>query len=143
MSGLAVCAFMFGPFVRHLDVLLVLRRLTPSPGERNALGAGRVRVSTPDGSRERRMSSPPMQHLVRVLRQNGLIRFIEHFAELFPTAHLKDLVVDEVGPNRQVLVGGRRVVNFGSDSFLGLDQDPRVQEALVRGVEQVKRIFSK
>ena len=75
-----------------------------------------------------------MQHLVRVLRQNGLIRFIEHFAELFPTAHLKDLVVDEVGPNRQVLVGGRRVVNFGSDSFLGLDQDPRVREALVRGV---------
>jgi 7-keto-8-aminopelargonate synthetase-like enzyme len=26
------------------------------------------------------------------------------------------------------------VTNFGSDSFLGLDQDPRVQEAVVRGV---------
>jgi glycine C-acetyltransferase len=80
------------------------------------------------------MSSPPMRHLVRVLRQNGLIRFIEHFAELYPTAHLKDLVVDEVGPNREVVVGGRRVVNFGSDSFLGLDQDPRVREAVVRGL---------
>jgi 7-keto-8-aminopelargonate synthetase-like enzyme len=80
------------------------------------------------------MSSPSMQHLVRVLRQNALIRFIEHYAEQFPTAHLKDLVVDEVGPGREIVVGGRRVVNFGSDSFLGLDQDPRVQEALRRGV---------
>jgi 7-keto-8-aminopelargonate synthetase-like enzyme len=75
-----------------------------------------------------------MQHLVGVLRQNGLIRFIEHFAELFPTAHLKDLVVDEVGPNRTMVVAGKSVVNFGSDSFLGLDQDSRVQEALRRGV---------
>jgi 7-keto-8-aminopelargonate synthetase-like enzyme len=75
-----------------------------------------------------------MQHLARVLRQNGLIRFIEHFAELFPTSHLKDLVVDHIGPNRQIVVGGRSVINFGSDSFLGLDQDPRVQQAIVRGV---------
>jgi 7-keto-8-aminopelargonate synthetase-like enzyme len=71
-----------------------------------------------------------------VLRQNGLIRFIEHFAELFPTAHLKDLVVDEIGPGRRIVVGGRAVVNFGSDSFLGLDQDPRVQEAVRRGLEK-------
>jgi 7-keto-8-aminopelargonate synthetase-like enzyme len=75
-----------------------------------------------------------MQHLVGVLRQNGLIRFIEHFAELFPTTHLKDLVVDEIGPDRAMVVAGKSVVNFGSDSFLGLDQDPRVQEALRRGV---------
>ena len=46
------------------------------------------------------MSSHPMQHLAHVMRQNGLIRFIEHFAELFPTAHLKDLVVDQIGPDR-------------------------------------------
>ena len=69
------------------------------------------------------MSDSPMQHLTSVLRQNGLIRFIEHFAELFPDAHLKDLVVDELGPNREMVVQGRRVINFGSDSFLGLDQD--------------------
>jgi 7-keto-8-aminopelargonate synthetase-like enzyme len=75
-----------------------------------------------------------MQHLAAALRQNGLIRFIEHFAELFPTSHLKDLVVDRVGPNRVIEVAGRTVVNFGSDSFLGLDQDPRVQEAIRRGV---------
>src|SRR2546425_1016643 len=78
----------------------------------------------------------PMQGLARQLRQNGLIRFLEHFAERFPTAHLKDLVVDEIGPDRQMEVAGRRVINFGSDSFLGLDRDPRVQEAVIRGVEK-------
>jgi 7-keto-8-aminopelargonate synthetase-like enzyme len=75
-----------------------------------------------------------MQHLAAVLRQNGLIRFIEHFQALFPTSHLKDLTVDRLGPNREMEVAGRSVINFGSDSFLGLDQDPRVQEAIARGV---------
>src|SRR5947209_18649482 len=78
----------------------------------------------------------PMQQLAKALRQNGLIRFIEHFAALFPETHLKDLVVDELGPNREMQVNGRPVINFGSDSFLGLDQDPRVAEALVRGVRR-------
>jgi glycine C-acetyltransferase len=82
------------------------------------------------------MSDLPMTKLARVLRQNGLIRFIEHFAEQFPTAHLKDLVVDEIGPGREILVNGRRVINFGSDSFLGLDQDPRVQEAVRKGAKR-------
>lgn len=76
-----------------------------------------------------------MQHLVGALRQNGLVRFIEHFAELFPTCHLKDLVVDRMGPDRVIEVEGRTVVNFGSDSFLGLDQDERVLEAVRRGLE--------
>jgi 7-keto-8-aminopelargonate synthetase-like enzyme len=78
----------------------------------------------------------PMQQLAKALRQNGLIRFIEHFAALFPETHLKDLIVEELGPNREMQVNGRAVINFGSDSFLGLDQDPRVAEALVRGVQR-------
>jgi 7-keto-8-aminopelargonate synthetase-like enzyme len=82
------------------------------------------------------MTHSPMKKLAHVMRQNGLIRFIEHFAELFPTSHLKDLIVDEVGPGRVIWVNGRRVVNFGSDSFLGLDQDPRVQEAVRQGVRK-------
>jgi len=77
-----------------------------------------------------------MQHLTRVLRQNGLVRFVEHFGELFPTAHLKDLVVERIGPNREIQVGGKTVVNFGSDSFLGLDQDPRVLDAVRGGLER-------
>src|SRR3954453_1446009 len=82
------------------------------------------------------MSDSPMQLLAGAVRQNGLIRFIEHFAELFPTSHLKDLVVDRVGPGRRIEVGGRTVINFGSDSFLGLDQDPRVQAALRDGIDR-------
>jgi 7-keto-8-aminopelargonate synthetase-like enzyme len=77
-----------------------------------------------------------MQQLASALRQNGLIRFIEHFAELFPTTHMKDMIVDRMGPNRIIEVAGRKVVNFGSDSFLGLDQDPRVHDALRRGIRR-------
>jgi 7-keto-8-aminopelargonate synthetase-like enzyme len=77
-----------------------------------------------------------MQKLAQALRHNGLIRFIEHFAEQFPTGHLKDLVVDEIGADRVMVVEGHRVVNFGSDSFLGLDQDDRVQEAVRRGTDR-------
>jgi 7-keto-8-aminopelargonate synthetase-like enzyme len=80
------------------------------------------------------MTDIPMQKLAQALRQNGLIRFIEHFAEQFPNCHLKDLVVDRISSDRHMVVNGRTVVNFGSDSFLGLDQDPRVQQALRRGI---------
>jgi len=78
----------------------------------------------------------PMEKLARVMRQHGLVRFVEHYKEQFPTTHLKDMVVEEAGPNRTIVVDGHRVTNFGSDSFLGLDQDPRVQEAIVRGIEK-------
>ena len=74
------------------------------------------------------MSNSPMRTLAEVMRQSGLIRFIEHFQALYPTSHLKDLVVDRIGPNRLMEVNGREVTNFGSDSFLGLDQDPRSEE---------------
>jgi 7-keto-8-aminopelargonate synthetase-like enzyme len=77
-----------------------------------------------------------MQNLAQAMRQHGLVRLVEHFAELFPGSHLKDVVVDSIGPGRLIDLQGRTVVNFGSDSFLGLDQDPRVQEALVRGVRR-------
>ncbi len=82
------------------------------------------------------MTQQPMQQLAQSLRQNGLVRFIAHYAEQFAESHLKDLVVDAVGADRKIVVGGREVINFGSDSFLGLDQDPRVQEAIIRGVRK-------
>lgn len=80
--------------------------------------------------------SPPMQNLEQALRQHGLVRFIEHYAKQSPDAHLKDLIVDQLGAQREMDVAGRRVINFGSDSFLGLDQDPRVQAAIVRGLRR-------
>ncbi|MHB1558910.1 MAG: aminotransferase class I/II-fold pyridoxal phosphate-dependent enzyme [Isosphaeraceae bacterium] len=83
------------------------------------------------------MTSPiPMEKLGRALRQNTLVRIIEQFGEEHPDSHLKDLVIDESGPGRRIVVGGRPLVNFGSDSFLGLDQDSRVQEAIRRGLSR-------
>jgi 7-keto-8-aminopelargonate synthetase-like enzyme len=76
-----------------------------------------------------------MHNLAQALRQHGLVRFLEYFARQYPNAHLKDLVVDHLGPHREMEVNGRRVINFGSDSFLGLDQDPRVQKAIAGGVQ--------
>jgi glycine C-acetyltransferase len=81
-------------------------------------------------------ASAPMENLGRALRQNTLVRIIEQFGRDHPDAHLKDLVIDEAGPGRRIVVDGRPLVNFGSDSFLGLDQDPRVQDAIRRGLEK-------
>jgi 7-keto-8-aminopelargonate synthetase-like enzyme len=83
------------------------------------------------------MANPvPMQQLVDAIRQHGLVRFMEHYARAFPNIHLKDLIVDEIGPGRRMVVQGREVINFGSDSFLGLDQDERVQNALIDGTRK-------
>lgn len=81
-------------------------------------------------------ASAPMENLGRALRQNTLVRIIEQFGREHPDAHLKDLIIDESGPGRRIVVAGRPLVNFGSDSFLGLDQDPRVQDAIRRGLER-------
>jgi 7-keto-8-aminopelargonate synthetase-like enzyme len=82
------------------------------------------------------MTPFPMQELAQAVRRHGLIRFIEQYEAEFPTSHLKDVTVDALGPGRAMVVHGRGVVNFGSDSFLGLDQDPRVRDAVARGVER-------
>ncbi len=81
------------------------------------------------------IATSPMEKLGQALRQNTLVRIIERFGEEHADAHLKDLVIDEMGPGRQIVVGGSRVINFGSDSFLGLDRDPRVLDAIRRGLE--------
>jgi len=78
----------------------------------------------------------PMEKLEEALRQNTLVRIIERFGAEHSDTHLKDLVIDEAGPGREIVVLGRRIVNFGSDSFLGLDRDPRVQEAVRRGLKR-------
>ncbi len=83
------------------------------------------------------MTAPsPMAKLGDALRRNTLVRIVEQFSEDHADSHLKDLVIEETGPGREIKVLGRRVVNFGSDSFLGLDCDPRVQEAVRRGLER-------
>ena len=78
----------------------------------------------------------PIDKLMRALRQNTLVKIFEEFEKTYPDDLLKDLVVDEIGAGRDIVVMGRRVTNFGSDSFLGLDQDPRVIQAIHRGLDR-------
>jgi 7-keto-8-aminopelargonate synthetase-like enzyme len=80
--------------------------------------------------------SLPIDYLTAALKGSGISRLLDQFAQQFPDDHLKDLVVDAAGPGRTIEVNGRRVTNFGSDSFLGLDRDPRVQRAVGDGVRR-------
>ena len=47
-----------------------------------------------------------MEKLGDALRQNTLVRIIEQFGAEHPDSHLKDLVIDEAGPGREIVVGG-------------------------------------
>ncbi|HLQ44288.1 MAG TPA: pyridoxal phosphate-dependent aminotransferase family protein, partial [Planctomycetaceae bacterium] len=49
---------------------------------------------------------------------------------------LKQLQFQHCGPNREIQINGQPLINFGFDSFLGLDQDPRVIEAVARGARE-------
>ena len=81
-------------------------------------------------------ATPPMDRLMQAMRKNTLVRIYEEFDRDFADVHLKDLTVDEAGPGREIVIQGRRLTNFGSDSFLGLDRDPRVIEAVRRGLDR-------
>jgi 7-keto-8-aminopelargonate synthetase-like enzyme len=65
-----------------------------------------------------------------------MTRFFRRMFDDFPDLLMKDVTVEAVGPERTIQIDGRWVRNFGSDSFLGLDQHPRVKEALERGVRE-------
>ncbi len=78
----------------------------------------------------------PTDKLTQALRQNTLVRIIEEIEQEYPEIHLKDLVVEELGAGREIRVQGRWVINFGSDSFLGLDRDNRVIEAIRLGLDR-------
>ncbi len=75
----------------------------------------------------------PVEKLVAGLSRSKLVKFYQHAAEAYRDLHLKELDVDSVGPAREMQVKGHDVINFGFDSFLGLDQDVRVKDALIRG----------
>jgi 7-keto-8-aminopelargonate synthetase-like enzyme len=65
-----------------------------------------------------------------------MTRFFRRMFDDAPDLFLKDLTVEAVGPGRLFRVGGKWVRNFGSDSFLGLDQHPAVIAAVERGVRE-------
>jgi 7-keto-8-aminopelargonate synthetase-like enzyme len=76
----------------------------------------------------------PLDRLISSLSRTGMTRFFQKLFADFPDLLMKDLTVEAVRPDRTFKLGGRWVNNFGSDSFLGFDQDARVQEAIERGV---------
>lgn len=78
----------------------------------------------------------PLDRLIDALAQTGMTRFFRRMFDEFPDLLMKDMTVEAVGPERTIRVQGRWVRNFGSDSFLGLDQHPRVKEAVERGVRE-------
>ncbi len=76
----------------------------------------------------------PLDRLIGALAETGLTRFFRRLFDDYPDLLMKDQTVEAVRPDRTFKLGGRWVTNFGSDSFLGLDQDPRVLAAIERGV---------
>ncbi|HSX78443.1 MAG TPA: pyridoxal phosphate-dependent aminotransferase family protein [Candidatus Saccharimonadia bacterium] len=74
--------------------------------------------------------------LAQHLLLNPLIRFFHTMDLRYRDIHLKDLVVSAMDDQRRMTVQGTTVYNFGSDSFLGLDRDARVQQALLDGVQR-------
>lgn len=78
----------------------------------------------------------PLEEQAGALCQMGMTRFFRRLLAEQPELLMKNVTVEAVRPGRWVRMEGRWVRNFGSDSFLGLDQHPQVQEALVRGVQE-------
>ena len=80
--------------------------------------------------------SAPLDRQIHTLAKTGMTRFFRRMFEDFPELLLKDVTVEAIGPNRTMRIAGRWLHNFGSDSFLGLDQHPSVIEAIARGVHE-------
>ncbi|HJZ54551.1 MAG TPA: hypothetical protein VKE74_06310, partial [Gemmataceae bacterium] len=76
----------------------------------------------------------PLDRLLDSLARTGMTRFFRDLFEDYPDLLMKDQTVEAVRPDRTFRMAGRWVVNFGSDSFLGLDQDPRIRQAIEKGV---------
>lgn len=78
--------------------------------------------------------NPTMERLSARLKRHKVTRIGIEFLDRCADIHLKDLTIDDMDDHRRALVLGRTVVNFGSDSFLGLDRDERVQKAMVEAL---------
>ena len=76
----------------------------------------------------------PLDRLIAALARTPMTKFFQQLIADYPDLLMKDQTVDAVRPDRTFRMAGRWVTNFGSDSFLGFDQDARVQDAIVRGV---------
>ncbi|VTU01297.1 2-amino-3-ketobutyrate ligase : Serine palmitoyltransferase OS=Leadbetterella byssophila (strain DSM 17132 / KACC 11308 / 4M15) GN=Lbys_0495 PE=3 SV=1: Aminotran_1_2 [Gemmataceae bacterium] len=78
----------------------------------------------------------PLDRSIETLARTGMTRFFLRMFDDAPELLLKNLTVEAVGPDRTFKIGGKWLRNFGSDSFLGLDQHPAVLAAIERGVRE-------
>src|SRR5215471_18251382 len=76
----------------------------------------------------------PLERIKSRLHRDKFVRLCLEFMERYADAHLKFLIVDELSDRRRMRVGDHEVWNFGCDSFLGLDRDRRVQQAMVEAL---------
>ena len=73
-----------------------------------------------------------VDRLAMRLGEDREVRMCRAFLDRCGEIHLKDLVVRDMDDERRMQVGGHAVLNFGCDSYLGLDRDPRIQRAMRR-----------
>jgi glycine C-acetyltransferase len=78
----------------------------------------------------------PTEQLKERLAEDRVTRIALLFLDKYQGTHLKDQRIDWMDAHRRAGIEGREVYNFGSDSFLGFDQDPRVQKAIIEATEQ-------
>jgi 7-keto-8-aminopelargonate synthetase-like enzyme len=74
--------------------------------------------------------------LTRRLTEDGVVQFYMEMRDRFPGAQMKDMVAQAMDRERRIRFGNRTVINFGSDSFLGFDQDSRIQAAIAAGAKK-------
>src|SRR5262245_9757896 len=115
------------------DILAAARPATPSPPAANGYAGMRTPTEGILAS-DAHPSDSPLARLGARLKRHKVTRIGLEFLDRCADIHLKDLVIDEMDDHRGARILGRSVVNFGSDSFLGLDRDERVQKALVEAL---------
>jgi 7-keto-8-aminopelargonate synthetase-like enzyme len=71
-----------------------------------------------------------VRQLTQHLSDHKVTRLALQFLDGNEDLHLKDLPFDDMTDDRRAEYRGNRFWNFGSDSFLGLDRDPRVLAAI-------------
>ena len=71
-----------------------------------------------------------VDRLAMRLGEDREIRICRSFMDRCGDIHLKDLVVQAMDDERHMRVDGKTLLNFGCDSYLGLDRDARVQRAM-------------
>ena len=73
----------------------------------------------------------PLDSLKARLKEDRITRLALLFLDRRPEMHLKDQICDGLEDGRRMTMLDHNVWNFGSDSFLGLDRHPKVQQAMI------------